>query len=121
MQQRLPLACGFALWLTILNASQCTVVRADDAASIEFFEKRIRPDLVEHCYACHSGGEKIKGGLRLDSRDGWVKGGDSGAAIVPGKTDESLLVEAVPADGDLKMPPKCKLAPMIVADFQNWV
>src|ERR1017187_10496583 len=60
------------------------------AENHDFFEKRIRPLLLERCYQCHSADKKIKGGLRLDLRDGWVKGGDSGPAIEPGKPDDSL-------------------------------
>ena len=52
---------------------------------LEFFEKRIRPLLSEHCYKCHSAqSEKLKGGLRLDGRELLLKGGDSGPAVVPG-------------------------------------
>src|SRR4030095_10340117 len=83
---------------------------ADDAG-LDFFESKVRPALVEHCYKCHSAGaEKLKGGLLLDSREGVLKGGDSGPAVVPGKPDESLLVKAVRRlDKDLAMPPKKEL------------
>src|SRR5690348_5304254 len=60
----------------------------------DFFESKIRPVLVTECYKCH-GAEKTKGGLRLDSRDAILKGGDSGAAIVPGDPDKSLLIESL--------------------------
>jgi hypothetical protein len=82
------------------------------ADQIEFFEKRIRPLLTDKCYKCHSAGaEKIKGGLLLDSRAGWFKGGDTGPALVPGKPNESLLIKAVRyTDQDLQMPPKEKLS-----------
>src|SRR5437867_10391038 len=60
-----------------------------DAAGVEFFEKEIRPVLVERCYECHSSqAKKLKGGLRLDSREGLRKGGDSGPVIVPGEPDK---------------------------------
>ncbi len=102
-----------------------TLVGADlpSAADLEFFEKRIRPVLVENCYQCHSAtSEKLKGGLRLDSRAGMLKGGESGAAIVPGKPDESLLVKAVRyKNEDTAMPPKKKLADAQVADLEVWV
>src|SRR5688572_29562440 len=90
---------------------------------IEFFEKKIRPTLAEHCYKCHSAGaEKIKGGLLLDSREGWVKGGDSGSAIIPGKPEESLLIKAVRyMDQDLQMPPKEQLSDQQIKDLENWV
>ena len=92
---------------------------ADDG--IEFFEKKIRPVLVERCYKCHSdqpGG--VKGGLRLDSRELTRKGGDSGAAVVPGKPAESLLWSAIHYDG-LEMPPDGKLADETIADFEKWI
>ena len=89
---------------------------------LEFFEKRIRPILVEHCYACHGGGEKkTTGGLRLDARQGWETGGDSGPAIVPGKPDESLLIQAVRYDSGLEMPPAGKLPEALVRDLEQWV
>ncbi|TMQ01810.1 MAG: hypothetical protein E6L09_01855, partial [Verrucomicrobia bacterium] len=77
-------------------------------ADAEFFEKKIRPVFVEHCYKCHSQeAEKVKGGLLLDTRDGLLKGGDTGPAIVPGDPDKSLLIKAVRyIDEDLQMPPR---------------
>ena len=61
-------------------------------ASIEFFEREVRPLLLEHCSACHSTSVgKVKGGLSLDSHEAMIAGGESGASIVPGKPDESLL------------------------------
>src|SRR5262249_20843767 len=87
---------------------------------IEFFEKRIRPLIVMHCSECHGEGE-AKGGLRLISGEVARRGGDSGAAIVPGKPDESLLIEAIGHRGDIKMPPKQKLADAEIADLRRWV
>src|SRR5439155_14686178 len=99
--------------------------RAPAQPPAEFFERKIRPVLAEHCYKCHSAdaekAKKLKGGLRLDTRDGLRKGGDSGPAVVPGKADESLMVRALRYDGDLKMPPTKKLPEAIIADFERWV
>ena len=94
-----------------------------DAASTEFFEKKIRPALIEHCYKCHSGGaQKIKGKLRLDTRAFLLKGGETGAAVVPGNLDKSLLIEAVLyTNQDLQMPPDKKLPDAIVNDLKAWV
>ncbi len=96
-----------------------------DREGIEFFEKRIRPILVARCYACHSAqSEKVKGGLVVDSREGLLRGGDSGPAVVPGKPAESLLIKAIKYTiDDLEMPPKEKdrLTPAQVADFETWV
>ena len=95
---------------------------ADDAG-VEFFEKRIRPLLIAHCSECHSAdAKKLGGGLLLDSRDGVRKGGDSGAAIVPGKPNESLLIKAVRyTDDSVKMPPKGKLPAAAIADLEEWI
>jgi hypothetical protein len=90
---------------------------------VEFFEKRVRPVLVEHCYACHSAGaKKLRGGLRLDTREDARKGGDGGPAVVPGKPDESLLLKAVRSvEPDSQMPPKGRLPEGVIADLVRWV
>ena len=86
----------------------------------EFFESRVRPILVGHCYACHS--EKVKGGLRMDSRDALLKGGDTGPALVPGKPEKTRLIEAITYKNvDLQMPPKGKLPEKAIADLTTWV
>ena len=89
---------------------------------LDLFEKRVRPLLVEHCYACHSAdAKKQRGGLLVDSRDGLLQGGDSGPALVPGKPRESLLLKVVQYSGDLKMPPKGKLPAAAAADLEKWI
>ena len=90
---------------------------------VAFFEKKIRPVLVEKCYSCHAAdAEKIKGGLTLDSRDGLRKGGDTGPGLVPGNADRSLLVKALRyKDESMRMPPKGKLPDDVIADFSAWV
>jgi hypothetical protein len=89
---------------------------------LDHFEKKVRPLLVEHCYACHSAENKIKGGLRLDHRAGWETGGDSGPALTPGSPDSSRLLRAVSYDDrDLKMPPKQKLAPDQIETLRQWI
>ncbi|MCL4788264.1 MAG: DUF1549 domain-containing protein, partial [Verrucomicrobia bacterium] len=105
-------------------ASLAALASAPVADQIEFFEKRIRPILVEHCYSCHSDkSEKIRGGLRLDNREATLKGGTSGPAIVPGDAAASLLIKAVRyEDEDLQMPPKDeKLSAEQIADLEAWV
>ncbi len=84
------------------------------------FEKQVRPVLVEKCVSCH-GPDKQKGGLRVDSRAALLAGGDRGAAIVPGKPGESLLLRALAHDGELKMPPKTKLPMAEIAAIKQWV
>jgi hypothetical protein len=89
---------------------------------VEFFEKKVRPLLAEHCFRCHSAQTKAKGGLRLDTRDSLLKGGDNGAVLVPGKPDKSRLIDAVGyKNTDLQMPPKGKLPETAVADLTRWV
>ena len=73
-------------------------------AEVEFFEKRIRPVLVQDCYECHRTGVSEKGELALDYRDAVKKGGRSGEIIVPGKPEESLLIKALHHAGEIKMP-----------------
>lgn len=93
--------------------------RANDAAST-FFENQVRPLLVNACQACH-GAKKQNGALRLDSRNAILRGGDRGAAIVPGDPAKSLLVQAVSHQHDLRMPPKQKLTNEQIAVLTKWV
>ena len=85
----------------------------------DFFESRIRPVLAQQCFACHTNSQM--GGLRLDSREGMLKGGKSGPAVVPGDAEKSLLVSAVRQTGDLKMPKYGRLTEAQVADLTSWV
>ncbi|MEO1999366.1 MAG: DUF1549 domain-containing protein [Planctomycetaceae bacterium] len=114
----LPVVLLLALCATELRASE------PDRKGLDFFEAKIRPMLVTHCYACHSAGaaakKKLKGGLLLDSRSASRRGGESGAAVVPGKPGESLLISALKHDG-LKMPPQGQLPDEIVAHFVKWI
>src|SRR5438552_12058857 len=93
----------------------------------DFFEKKIRPVLVEHCYKCHSASaEKVKGGLLLDTREGVLKGGESGKPLIlPDDPERSRLIEAIRyANEDLQMPPKKaggKLSDAQIADFVAWI
>ena len=91
------------------------------AAGIEFFEKKIRPILVGKCYQCHAtSAASVKGGLLVDTREGLLKGGESGAAIVPGDSASSLLMEALRFEG-LEMPPTGQLSEEQIADFAKWI
>jgi cytochrome c553/mono/diheme cytochrome c family protein len=92
-----------------------------DAAGVEFFEQKIRPVLVQHCYECHSATAKsLKGGLLLDTRAASRKGGDSGPAVIPKDVNQSLLISALQHDG-FEMPPKGRLPDAVIADFVKWV
>ncbi|HIG80572.1 MAG TPA: DUF1549 domain-containing protein, partial [Verrucomicrobiales bacterium] len=92
-------------------------------AQLDFFEKKIRPVLVQQCYKCHSAkSEKVKGELLLDTKAGARKGGESGPAVVPRNLRKSLLIEAVRwGNDDLQMPPKKKLPDSVIADLEKWV
>lgn len=92
-----------------------------NTAASESFRENVLPILKQHCYECHShDAKKVKGGLVLDSRSGWAKGGDSGPAIVPGSPDESLLIHAVRYD-DNEMPPSGKLPDELIRQLELWV
>ncbi len=94
---------------------------AADPTADEFFEKQVRPVLVEKCLACH-GVEKTKGELRLDTREGLLKGGRGGVVVLPGKPKDSRLILAIRhTDEDLKMPPSAKLPPRDIAVLEKWV
>ena len=117
----------FSLWLRALSLAALAwpalgwaETRPDDPAKIEFFEKKIRPILVDNCYNCHSANTNAKGGLRVDDRNGLLNGGSLGAAIVPGKPAASLLIQAVKHDG-LEMPPKKRLSDEQVADLPDFL
>jgi mono/diheme cytochrome c family protein len=131
----MDLATRWTGWGRVLSgaivaiATIVPVIRAGDAppggtkldpAEEEFFEAKVRPVLAEHCLECH-GAEKSKGGLRLDGRASMLKGGDGGPAVVPGKPDESALVEAIRYDGEVQMPPKGKLKDADIAALTEWV
>ena len=93
-----------------------------DAEGIAFFEKNIRPVLVENCYKCHSAEARdLKGDLFLDSKQGMLNGGESGPAIVPGQPFRSRLLRAIRRSGELKMPPKSKLPKRVVLNFTRWI
>jgi len=95
---------------------------AAEPDGVAFFESRIRPVLVMHCYECHSA-EKTKGGLRLDYRGGFEKGGESGALVNASAPDKSLLLQAIRHDSkDLKMPKGAdRLPDVVLADLTRWV
>ncbi|HTU26207.1 MAG TPA: PSD1 and planctomycete cytochrome C domain-containing protein [Pirellulales bacterium] len=91
-----------------------------EGEGIEFFERKVRPLLAQRCFECHTG-ENAKGSLHLDSKAGVLAGGDTGPAIVPGKPQESLLVDAVNYGDTYQMPPKSKLGTDEVAVLTRWV
>lgn len=111
--------------LVVAPALEIVSLRADDATSdpagVEFFEKKVRPILVERCVSCH-GVEKQQGGLRLDSTAGIRAGGDQGSPILPGQVEESLLTRAVAyTDEDFQMPPTGKIPDAEIQILQHWI
>ncbi|MDZ4801273.1 MAG: PSD1 and planctomycete cytochrome C domain-containing protein [Bryobacteraceae bacterium] len=108
----------------LIVVSFCAVNAAPEptSAQVDFFEKKIRPVLVEKCYGCHN--SKLKspfGGLRLDTPEGLQRGGDSGPAVKGGDPGNSRLIQALTYQHQLKMPPSGKLPATQVADFTAWV
>jgi hypothetical protein len=109
----------FALLLT--SSTVFSGAEEFSAGQLEFFEKHIRPVLAEKCFECHAAdAEKVKGGLLLDSREGVLKGGDTGPAVVPGKLGDSLIIESIRHE-DLEMPPKERLPEEVIRNFEKWV
>jgi mono/diheme cytochrome c family protein len=107
----------------VLLCATCAAAGGADEAGVQFFESRVRPLLAEHCYRCHSAdAEEVKAGLRVDSREGLIAGGDGGPALVPGRPGQSRLIEAVRyASPELQMPPRRRLSDEQVADLVRWV
>ena len=115
--------------ISLLSIAAVFVVSAENPGAaadptvrdLEFFEKKIRPVLVKHCYECHSEKSKELGGkLLLDTRAGSRKGGESGHAVVPGDIKESLLLNALRFE-DFEMPPEEALPERVIADFEKWI
>ncbi|MCA8997683.1 MAG: DUF1549 domain-containing protein, partial [Planctomycetaceae bacterium] len=101
--------------------SLVVVAQADDDDGNRFFETHIRPVLIQHCYQCHSlEADAVKGGLLLDTASGLTTGGDSGPAILPGKPDESPLLEALRYE-TYEMPPSGKLSDEVIHRFEQWI
>ncbi len=129
---RFTIMTALSLSLIAFNSGQGNARDVDDtvavvasptftAEQIEFFESNIRPVLVQHCYDCHStDAAELKAGLFVDSREGMLKGGESGAAVVAGKPNESLLIAAVKYDGS-EMPPNRKLEQRQIESLVKWV
>ncbi|MBL6707581.1 MAG: PSD1 domain-containing protein [Planctomycetaceae bacterium] len=94
------------------------------STGVKFFEEKIRPVLVEHCYECHSSESgKTRGGLKVDSRDALLRGGDTGPAIVAKSLSKSVLFQSLlyVDDADYQMPPKGRLPDSVIDDFRRWI
>jgi mono/diheme cytochrome c family protein len=113
---------GFVLFVaTLFGCGGAPVLAGSPDEGAEFFESRIRPLLVKNCYECHSARAKeLQGKLRLDTREGLRRGGESGPSIVAGDPQASLLVRAIRYE-DHEMPPTGKLPASAIADIEHWV
>ena len=114
-----PVARLAVLLAVVLTSAESSVLLADER--LDFFENHIRPVLIEHCYHCHSSEAKnVRGGLLLDSQNGWKTGGDSGPAIVAGSPDNSLLMSSLRHES-FEMPPDKLLPAETIQHFEQWI
>jgi hypothetical protein len=117
----LILVCIVAVFIGTGTLADSEVAESKLSEADHFFLEQVRPLLASRCLSCH-GPDKAEGGLRLDSREATLKGGDSGPALVPGKPEESLLLLAVKRTHKiLEMPPEEKLASRDVATLERWI
>ncbi|NUM52084.1 MAG: DUF1553 domain-containing protein [Candidatus Hydrogenedentes bacterium] len=107
-------------WAGLLQALRPEGAQNHSAETIEFFEAKIRPVLVQNCFECH-GPEKQKAGLRLDSREAILRGGERGPAVVSGDVETGHLLNAIGYEGELKMPPSGKLPDDVIENLRHWV
>ena len=108
------LNCHFAISSSLAAEPEFT------REQLDFFEKQIRPVLAAQCWNCHSE-KKSESGLRLDSREAVLKGGDRGEVVTPREASASLLIHAVRRDGDLQMPPNGRLSAEQIAALTKWI
>ncbi len=111
-----------SLAFAVALAEAVALPASGSEAALEHFESKVRPVLVENCYACHSAdAPSVFANLRLDSRSGLLRGGDSGPAVVPGDPASSLLLRAVRGEAMTLMPPTGRLNPAQIDDLAAWV
>ena len=121
--QVMRLLIALPIFVVVLQTSPLPALGAETVQGTQYFEKHVRPLLSRRCYACHSAdADPVEGGLRLDTRAGWQAGGDSGAALVPGKPAESRLLQAVLyQDPNLAMPPDGALPEREIVILRTWI
>lgn len=112
-----------AIVLSFINWSTLSQNQLSAQDDVRFFESKIRPVLVKHCYECHSTESgKARGGLKVDSQDSLQRGGESGPAVVAKSLEESALYQALLYHDDgWQMPPKGKLPQTTIEDFRQWI
>lgn len=122
MNLRSLIRFGLSVLVCTMSSRLTAAANPDDGTA--FFEKSIRPMLVQHCYECHSAAASAKGklqaGLLLDTKQGLLTGGESGPAVVPGAPEKSLLIGALKYQS-YEMPPSGRLPAKVIADFEKWV
>jgi hypothetical protein len=119
---RLIIGCSITLLAAAPLVMSGQTTPRDEAALIEFFEKKVRPVLVNNCYTCHSANTKAMAGLRVDDRNGLIQGGGRGPAVVPGHPEKSLLLQAINhTHNKVKMPPNKHLADEEIAVLTQWI
>ncbi|HET6422520.1 MAG TPA: c-type cytochrome domain-containing protein [Planctomycetaceae bacterium] len=109
----------FSVIVVLIISTRAAVAAEPTKAQLDFFEKTIRPLLIEKCHRCH-GPDKQKSGLRLDTKDGFLTGGESGPAYNSETPGESLLLDAI-RYGRFQMPPDRKLADDEIAAMEKWI
>ena len=119
MRNSLTLPIFLTSILTLMLSNGFLFAQSESPDQIKFFEEKIRPLLARHCYECH-GSKAQKSGLRTDSIEALLQGGDSGQALIPGNPEDSLLIAAVNYDG-FEMPPKGKLSTTEIELLSIWV
>lgn len=110
--------------LSFLGMHELLAEETPNAEQIQFFESKVRPIFVEHCYECHSAtADEVEAELLLDSKWGWMTGGESGPAIIPGNLDDSLVIDAVRYEENkvTAMPPRSKLSDKEIETLEKWV
>lgn len=116
-----PIMCRFIILIALAVLFPAAADDKPPATDATYFEQRIRPMLEKHCLLCH-GGEKTRNGLAVTSRGALLKGGERGPAVIPGKPEQSLLIESVRYDGQrVRMPPAGKLKAEQIADLEEWI
>jgi mono/diheme cytochrome c family protein len=122
MALRAPWIVTLSSVLFAIAPSVVVAQTAREKALVEYFEKKVRPVLVNNCYNCHSANTNSRGGLRVDDRNGLILGGSKGPAVIPGDPEKSLLIQAVrQTHAEVKMPPKKQLGPEEIAALTKWI